>query len=114
MVFSIEEEMNRMAVLKQERDPDAFLLAIRTLTQTYVNIERRIDCLERRSDLGVASFLVLWDAFANVRNKGALTKEVVDYTVNEIVAYLEERGGRQSARLKHLMMALQDPDGTWE
>jgi len=114
MVFCVEDEMNRMNTLKQERDSDALHLAIRTLAEAFENIERRLACLEKRSDLGVTSFLVLWDLLPNVRNNGALTREVADYTVNEIVAYLDERGGQQCSRLKHLVMALQDPDGAWE
>ena len=106
--------MNRMKALKEERDSDALLLAIKILSESFANIERRLACLEQRSDLGVASFMVLWDVFPNVRNNGALTKEVADYTVNEIVAYLEERAGQHCARIKHLIMALQDPDSAWE
>ncbi len=114
MVISVTDDIARLERLKQDRVGDALIQVISKLIEAYVNSERRLACLEQRSDLGVASFLVLWDLFPNVRNNGALTKEVADFTLDEIVAYLEERGGQQCARLKHLVMALQNPDGAWE
>lgn len=106
--------MNRMDLLKRDKVPDVLLSAIKTLVEGLENIERRLACLEERSDLGVASFLLLWDLLPNVRSNGALTREVADYTINEIIAYLETHGGQHCARLKRFVLALQNPDGGWE
>jgi hypothetical protein len=114
MVFDIGDEMDRAATLRRRADPDAFLDAMRTFVRSYENIERRLAYLEKRGDPGVASYMLLFDLLLNLRSNGGLTKTIVDDTITEIIAYLEERGGPQCARLTHLLKAFQDPESTWE
>lgn len=77
-------------------------------------LEERLNRLEKRSELAIASYIFLSDLLLNINTAGTITPHVINYTIEQALLYLKDNYGARGDRFRILLAALVDPEGAWE